>query len=166
MLIFLTYKQIYRTNSEIKHSYVFFHFEQETKSSIKSGTLEKPHDDFFWFIKHFIYYLELFFFNLENPKQIPEKYFQIENFIKSLYVFHLFLNLLLKISFTFLLILLNGFHFGVLLSHNRTTIEFCDTNSDENKYDQGCFKNYFQVFGQNLFFWLFPFKISVNSSSF
>lgn len=163
-LIFLAYKQIYKTTTEINHSYVFFNFEQESKDLVKIPPITPSSMNSFWSNDHFIYNFKLFMLNFKNPSKIVEKYFQIENFIKSFSVLHLLINLLLKISFAFLLVLLNCFHYGILLSKNRTTIEFCNEDLDDSQYDQGCFANFVQVFGHNCFFGLFPFKVVNNSS--
>ena len=64
----------------------------------------------------------------------------------------------------FLLTLLNIFHYFILLSSNRTTIEFCDPSEESSPYDQGTFKNFQVVLGKNPLIWLFPLKVQIDSS--
>jgi hypothetical protein len=90
----------------------------------------------------------------------------VQNFIKSLQILWIFIDVLLFISFAFLLTLLNVFHYAVLLSSNRTTIEFCDPSEESCPYDQGTFKNFKIVLGKNPLIWLLPLKVQIDSSNY
>jgi hypothetical protein len=76
VLIFLTIKQFAFANKVIENPYVFFHYETEMNNALKEGAMTPDKKEFFFFIKHFLYYFRLFIFNLKNPHRIPNKFFE------------------------------------------------------------------------------------------
>ena len=65
---------------------------------------------------------------------------------------------LLALSFTVIMLAFTIFHYAYLVSGNRTTLEFCDSDHKQHKpnYDDGCWTNWVSVFGTNPLFWFFP----------
>lgn len=66
------------------------------------------------------------------------------------------LNWTFAISLTFLLGLLNLLHWGILVKHDKSTIEFCENKKDSGKYDLGIFSNFKKIMGTNVLGWILP----------